>query len=479
MFEAAVLLAHHRKLRTDGMAGAFQSGGACTLFAEAAGTAGLTLPAFAAPTKRALRRALPSFASQNNPLDVTGQAAVETDMFVGALTALANDPAIGLVAFDAFPPRLPGETPWADSVLATVMDLQRSSGVAFASVSMSPLAYTAEAKVFTGTWGAMPFLQGHRAAAGAIRALVDAQRARGRATREMAPHANRAPKLAGSSAAAPGPSTRPPAHGSWSCTGCAGRRRPWSAPPAEAVEAARKIRSAVAVKAVAPELPHKAKLGGVRIDVRGAEAVSAAAEEVLTAARRAGAREPKVLVQEMIAGAEVLVGAVVDERFGACVTMRPGGALAEAGTAEFVAAPLGPKAARAYVEAHAAACGLDEAKHDLGAVAAAVAQIARAAHDLRDRLVSLEANPLVVRDRGRGRGRRPRRGQSTRVIEGLLAALGWGCADFFGAVVGRRIGSLWTVIIAQGFAALVATAIVVFTRGLGRVRSLRSPERSR
>ena len=51
--------------------------------------------------------------------------------------------------------------------------------------------------------------------------------------------------------------------------------------PAQAVEAARKIRSAVAVKAVAHELPHKAKLGGVRIDVRGVEAIAAAAEEVL------------------------------------------------------------------------------------------------------------------------------------------------------------------------------------------------------
>ena len=36
-------------------------------------------------TKTALKRALPSYASQNNPLDVTGQAAVETDMFVDAL----------------------------------------------------------------------------------------------------------------------------------------------------------------------------------------------------------------------------------------------------------------------------------------------------------------------------------------------------------------------------------------------------------
>ena len=82
-----------------------------------------------------------AFASQNNPLDVTGQAAVETEMFEGALEALANDPVVGLVAFDAFPPRLPDEMPWADSVLAKVVDLQRRTGVAFVSVAMSPLAY--------------------------------------------------------------------------------------------------------------------------------------------------------------------------------------------------------------------------------------------------------------------------------------------------------------------------------------------------
>src|SRR5205085_8734656 len=160
--------AHHRRLRTDGIAGAFQSGGACTLFAEAAGGAGLSLPSFAAPTKRALRRALPSFASQNNPLDVTGQAAVETDMFVDALTALASDPGVGLVAFDAFPPRLEGETPWADPVLTKAIELQRATGVAFVSVCMSPLAYTDEAKAFTKKWKQLPFLQGHRASANAI-----------------------------------------------------------------------------------------------------------------------------------------------------------------------------------------------------------------------------------------------------------------------------------------------------------------------
>jgi hypothetical protein len=101
----------------------------------------------------------------------------------------------------------------------------------------------------------------------------------------------------------------------------------------------------------------------------------------------------------MVAGAEVLVGALVDERFGACVTMRAGGGLAEEGEAEFASAPLTPAQALAYVRSQADRCGLTH-RHDLRATAAAVAAVARAAHDLRDRLVSLEANPLLVGRRG-------------------------------------------------------------------------------
>jgi acetyl-CoA synthetase/acetyltransferase len=111
-------------------------------------------------------------------------------------------------------------------------------------------------------------------------------------------------------------------------------------------------------------------------------------------------RAPKVLVQEMAAGHEVLIGAIVDEQFGAAVTMRPGGALAEAGSAVFVAAPVTAKQALAFVESQAALCGLNAAEHDLRAVAKAVESIARAAHDLRGRLTSLEANPLLVGPRG-------------------------------------------------------------------------------
>jgi hypothetical protein len=96
----------------------------------------------------------------------------------------------------------------------------------------------------------------------------------------------------------------------------------------------------------------------------------------------------------------VLVGAVVDERFGPMITVRPGGALAEQGPAVFVPCPLTPAQARVFMVEHATNCGLDADAHDLRAAARVVEAIARIAFDLRERLTSFEANPLLVGERG-------------------------------------------------------------------------------
>ena len=396
LFEAAVLLSQRRRLRRPGVAVALQSGGACTLFAEAAGEAGLELPAFAASTRRRLRRALPPFAGQHNPLDVTGQAAVEVERFVAALEALAGDPAVGFVGFDAFPPRLPGEGVWAGPVLARARELERERGVVAASIAMSPLAYSDEARAFVERAG-IPFLQGHRAAAAAIRALVELQEAAGR--REPGPHPNR-PAARRLLRGARGPLDEVRAGRILELYGVRRPRERVVRTPDEAARAARALRGPVAVKAVAAELPHKARAGGVRLGLRDPGAVAEAARDVLAAARRAGASDPRVLVQAMASGTEVLVGAVVDERFGAAVALRPGGAAAEAGEAAFIGAPPSMAEARRFVDRQAARCGLRPGRHDLGAVARAVHAVGRAAHDLGDLLASLEANPLVVGPRG-------------------------------------------------------------------------------
>jgi uncharacterized membrane protein len=49
------------------------------------------------------------------------------------------------------------------------------------------------------------------------------------------------------------------------------------------------------------------------------------------------------------------------------------------------------------------------------------------------------------------------------VIFGLAAALGWGSADYAGAVAGRRIGALPTVLIGQVLSAAFCTVLVVAT----------------
>ena len=49
------------------------------------------------------------------------------------------------------------------------------------------------------------------------------------------------------------------------------------------------------------------------------------------------------------------------------------------------------------------------------------------------------------------------------MIYGLAAAVGWGLADFSGAVAGRRIGSVATVIVGQVLSALFMTALMLIS----------------
>ncbi len=269
----------------------------------------------------------------------------------------------------------------------------------FASVALAPLAYIPEAIAFTRRWRQLPFLQGHRASSGAIRALVEFGTAGARATARRSAHPNRAKALRVLRGLS-GPVDEAAAAKILELYGV---RRPGEravGTPEGAAAFARTIGFPVAVKALAPELPHKAKLGGVRLGLTNPTDVEVAAAEVLQAARRADAKSPRVLVQQMVSGAELLVGVVVDEGYGPMITVRPGGALAEAGEAVFVPCPLTAAQALAYLREQAGRCGLDPMHHDLRAAAKAVEGIAWAAYDLRDRITSLEANPLLVDERG-------------------------------------------------------------------------------
>jgi acetyltransferase len=180
-----------------------------------------------------------------------------------------------------------------------------------------------------------------------------------------------------------------------------------AATPAAAGEAAQRVGFPVALKVASPDIAHKTEVGGVRLDLRSAAEVTAAAEAMLAGVRaaRPGATVRGFTVQAMAApGKELLVGALRDPQFGPLVMVGLGGVYVEIlrDTATRLA-PLGPgDAARMLDELRAAPLlrgvrGEPPVARD--AVVDAITRLARLAADCPE-LEELELNPLVARPDG-------------------------------------------------------------------------------
>ena len=93
------------------------------------------------------------------------------------------------------------------------------------------------------------------------------------------------------------------------------------------VAEAERIGYPVALKAVGPGILHKADMGGLRLDLRDAAAVTAAWRDLHA---RLGDRLTGVLVQQMVpGGVEMLVGVIDDPAFGHVIACATGGTMTE------------------------------------------------------------------------------------------------------------------------------------------------------
>jgi len=84
-------------LERAGLAVLSISGGTCDIAADTADARGVELPEFAPLTLERLRTVLPGYATAQNPLDVTGAAVTDAELFGSALRIVAGDPNIGVV----------------------------------------------------------------------------------------------------------------------------------------------------------------------------------------------------------------------------------------------------------------------------------------------------------------------------------------------------------------------------------------------
>jgi acyl-CoA synthetase (NDP forming) len=104
-----------------------------------------------------------------------------------------------------------------------------------------------------------------------------------------------------------------------------------AADPSSAVAAADALGYPVAVKIDAEGLPHKSEVGGLRLGLANATAVTAAAADLLALVLPGGTAVRGLVVEPMApAGVELIVGMERDPQFGPVVLVGLGGVLAEA-----------------------------------------------------------------------------------------------------------------------------------------------------
>lgn len=186
--------------------------------------------------------------------------------------------------------------------------------------------------------------------------------------------------------------------------------------PAEAVAALDEVGLPVAVKLVSAHVTHKEKVGGVRLGLADADAVAAAATEVLAAARAAGADDARLVVQEMAEpGLELFVGARVDPTFGPLVVVGAGGTSVEVlADSAMASAPLTPERAGELIRSLRHGVLLDDWRgrgpRDVAAMAATVVAVSRLVADLADRIHQIDINPVIVGSAGAG----------VRAVDGLV-----------------------------------------------------------
>lgn len=100
--------------------------------------------------------------------------------------------------------------------------------------------------------------------------------------------------------------------------------------PEEAGLIAAEMNCPIALKVIAPGVLHKTEAGGVRLGLRGAQEVSAAANEMANVLTANGKAPTGFLVQRMAkGGVEMLVGVVHDSQFGPVVACGAGGVQVE------------------------------------------------------------------------------------------------------------------------------------------------------
>jgi acetate---CoA ligase (ADP-forming) len=315
MFDVAALLAHQPIPAGRRVAILTNAGGPAILAADACEANGLQLPQLGAATGDSLRAFLPAAASIGNPVDMLASAPPEH--YERATRLLLADDAVDTLLVIFIPPLVTEPKAVAEAVVRGAA----GSGKPILATFMSAQGAPAELKT-------IPSYMFPEAAATALARVVRhgewRRRPRGQVPvfTDVDPQA--AQRVVG---ATEGWLTPAAAHDVLKAFGIPVAPALPAGSEEEAVGAARRVGTAVAMKAVGPSIVHKTDVGGLVLGVIGDDAVRNAYRAMKA---RLGDAMTGVLIQQMVdGGVEMLVGATFDASFGPVIACGTGGTLVE------------------------------------------------------------------------------------------------------------------------------------------------------
>ena len=400
MLLTAGAAAHLGRLARPGIGVVSISGGACDIVADRAEELGAPLPALAAPTEAALSEIMPGYGTIQNPLDVTGAAIIDPTIFTRAVTAISEDPSVGVVAVVNGLPWLPQDGPYLPQVFVDAIGAgmqQAAVPCVYVNQVLQPVTdVTRVSMVAGGVPYTIPGLRQMVVALGGVGWWSE---------RSQAMAAERARPVV--DVAVPAAEART---GAWSEAAARGLLADAGIPvvPAvlagsadEAAKAAAEFGGPVALKVCSPQIVHKSDVGGVRLGGRRGRPCR-------VRGRRRGRREGR---RRRARGRARVAHALRRRRaarrrrprspLGPDPRGRAGGVFVEVLKDSALAPlPVTPERAERLLRGLRAAAVLDGVRGgppvDVPALAAVVARIGDLALALGDELESLEVNPLRI-----------------------------------------------------------------------------------
>jgi acyl-CoA synthetase (NDP forming) len=374
-----------------GVAAISGSGGAGVMAADKAAVHGVPMPQPLPATVEQLRAIVPEFGAARNPCDPTGQVLNVPDSFARCCRALLADPQYGVLV-----------VPSTVAIMETAKD--RVPAMAqMAREQPKPIALVWLAEWLQGP-GAEDYEQDEKIpvfrSMERCFAAIAAWQAHAHAGPEPAPRLapRGAAQAAGALLAKAGPTlTESEAKRVLAAYGVPVVKERLAANGEEALAAGRALGYPVVLKAESPTILDKSELGVVKLAIGDDAALRKAYDEIVAAAK--GHELRGVLVQPMLAGVEVIVGARVDPVVGPVVLVGSGGVLVElmqdsvAALAPVTAAEA--KSMLARLKGYKLLTGFrGSAAVNVDALADAIARVSELAADLAGEIEELDVNPL-------------------------------------------------------------------------------------